>query len=120
MSDADREPFHKHPWSIGGGGASELKKFLDDTAASSLGQVSSEIGFVCITKSDDFFSQPSHTFRRSRLERDYVRSFGSGEQIRDWVFNSAESVIFPYDDNIDTLSLDIVPRIARYRVAVQN
>ena len=30
VADTPRESFHKHPWSIGGGGAAELKEMLDE------------------------------------------------------------------------------------------
>ena len=33
VGDSPRELFHKHPWSIGGGGAAELKEQLDDMRA---------------------------------------------------------------------------------------
>ena len=31
VCDSPRELFHKHPWSIGGGGAAELKERMDET-----------------------------------------------------------------------------------------
>ena len=34
--DSPRELFHKHPWSIGGGGAAELKEQFDETAGQQL------------------------------------------------------------------------------------
>ena len=34
VGDSPRELFHKHPWSIGGGGAAELKEQLDELAPS--------------------------------------------------------------------------------------
>ena len=113
-SDSLREPFNKHPWSIGGGGAAELKERLDDSADSRLADHANEIGFVCITKADEFFMQPLTTFRRSLLERYHVRSFGIGEQVRDWVFASDYGAIFPYDDEIQTVALNEIPSIARY------
>ena len=112
--DSPRELFNKHPWSIGGGGAAELKERLDDSADSRLADHANEIGFVCITKADEFFMQPVTTFRRSLLERHHVRSFGIGEQVRDWVFASDYGAIFPYDDEIQTVALNGIPSIARY------
>ena len=58
--------------------------------------------------------QPLTTFRRSLLERYHVRSFGIGEQVRDWVFASDYGAIFPYDDEIQTVALNEIPSIARY------
>jgi hypothetical protein len=32
VGDSPREAFHKHPWSIGGGGAAELKEWIEEEA----------------------------------------------------------------------------------------
>ena len=37
VGDSPRELFHKHPWSIGGGGASELKEQLEERSELALG-----------------------------------------------------------------------------------
>jgi hypothetical protein len=39
-ADTEREKFHKHPWSIGGGGASELRDLFDEDSDSKLEAVS--------------------------------------------------------------------------------
>ncbi len=36
VGDSPRELFHQHPWSIGGGGASELKERIDATSSGRL------------------------------------------------------------------------------------
>jgi hypothetical protein len=114
VGNSPRELFHKHPWSIGGAGAAELKEQLEESASARLGDHSTEIGFVCITKADEFFMQPAASFRRERLEARHLRPFGIGEQIRDWCFDSDSGVIFPYDDEIRTISLEQLPRIAQF------
>ncbi|MCX6879968.1 MAG: BREX-2 system adenine-specific DNA-methyltransferase PglX [Verrucomicrobia bacterium] len=43
--DSPRAKFHQHPWSIGGGGAAELKESVEDSADSTLGEHVSEMGF---------------------------------------------------------------------------
>jgi len=114
VGDSPRELFQKHPWSIGGGGAAELKELLDEEAERQLSDPTSEIGFACITKADEFFMQPAKTFRRTGLERPYVRPFGIGEQVRDWSFDSDTAVIFPYNHDICTEHLSDLPLIARF------
>lgn len=114
VGDAERSLFHKHPWSIGGGGASELKEDLYQKSALRLSDVATEIGFVCITKADDVFAQRVEVCRRYRLERKYLRTFGIGENIRDWSFESLESVVFPYDESISTVAIKHIPQIARF------
>ncbi len=114
VGDSSRQMFHRHPWSIGGGGAAELKELLEDVGRSRLSSLSTEIGFVCITKADEFFMQPGTTYRRAKLEPIFVRPFGIGEQIRDWGFDSELGVIFPYNDQIQTVELSSAPSIANY------
>jgi len=112
--DSSRKLFSKHPWSIGGGGAAELKVALESRTDVRLGDSCTAIGFVCITKADDFFAQPREVFRRATLESGNIRPFGIGEQVRDWHFSTDQAVIFPYDDQIGTIPLDGVPCLSRY------
>ena len=49
VADSQREIFYKHPWSIGGGGAAELKDRLDAAVTQQLSDVTTEIGFMLIT-----------------------------------------------------------------------
>ena len=48
VSDAAIAAFKKHPWSIGGGGAAELKELLDERAERRLGDMVASIGFGAI------------------------------------------------------------------------
>ena len=112
--DSSRDGFQKHPWSIGGGGASELKEQLDEKAITNLDNVVAEIGYVCITKADELFAQPCQTFLRYLVEDQYVRPFGVGESVRDWNLSTEHSVIFPYDEAISTIEIDSVAFLSRF------
>lgn len=48
VADLPRLSFCKHPWSIGGGGASELKEWLDRFTTTKLSQLITSIGFFQI------------------------------------------------------------------------
>jgi hypothetical protein len=91
--DQERELYTKHPWSIGGGGASELKQYLDDNSNQNLKSRVTSIGFLGITGEDDVFVRPKSTLQRSNLP---YREFGEGDVVRDWKFMSEQGVIFPY------------------------
>jgi hypothetical protein len=82
VADSVRDLFHKHPWSIGGGGASDLKEQLDSTCSISLTNVISEIGFMIITGEDNCLVLPSGCARRIRNLQ--VMPMGDGESLRDW------------------------------------
>ena len=53
VADTSRESFHKHPWSIGGGGAAELKELLDEAGQQTLADIGADIGFLVITGEDN-------------------------------------------------------------------
>ncbi len=92
--DSERELFHKHPWSIGGGGASELKELLEANASDTLGARSESIGFYAITGEDDVFVIPESVARRNFLTS---RPFVIGDQVRDWRIKGGQRVVVPYD-----------------------
>jgi len=91
--DQERGLYSKHPWSVGGGGASELKNLLEDKAGKILNQKVESIGFLGITGDDEIFVRPKSSLLRDSIPF-YV--FGEGDAVRDWQFASDNGVIFPY------------------------
>ena len=77
VTDSPRELFHKHPWSIGGGGASELKEQLDEVAEGRLRSVSDEIGFGAVTREDDAYLISSDVCRRHQIAPRFIRPLGA-------------------------------------------
>jgi len=104
--DQERHVYNKHPWSIGGGGASELKELIEQPAHKSLGDLSLAIGFVCITKQDEVFVQDRSVLIRQNIDQAERRPFGNGEEVRDWGHSSSLEVIFPYEEDLKTRGLD--------------
>ena len=100
VDDALRVAFLKHPWSIGGGGAAELKDRLDQGAARKLSGVVESIGFFQDTHADEAFVQP-HGFGERRGCRDAFRNQVRGDNIRDWSALSEEQIFFPYDQHLE-------------------
>jgi hypothetical protein len=92
VADADRTSFHQHPWSIGGGGAAELKDRLDDFSVSKLDQHITSLGFMAITSEDGFYVRPAHALKRQGVP---YRTLCDGESIRDWQLIAEDSVVFP-------------------------
>lgn len=106
VSDSHRGLFEKHPWSIGGGGASELKDSLDESSACFLGDIVDSIGPASFAGLDDAFVRPTESLLRSRVSRDIIRAFAGGDQLRDWSADPVESCITPYNVQGDELSFD--------------
>jgi hypothetical protein len=92
-----RETFAKHPWSIGGGGAAELKTQLDDFAEKRLDDICEEIGFGAVTREDEVYLVSSKAAFRHRIPEPEIRPLVIGEEIRDWVIQDSPGAIWPYD-----------------------
>lgn len=97
VADVSRETFDRHPWSLGGGGASELKGTLETLPNKTLSALVEEIGFASFTGLDDIFILPSSTVQTQQLEPDVVRPMVVGESVRDWTCSPQEFAIVPYD-----------------------
>jgi hypothetical protein len=93
VADTARVVFAKHPWSIGGGGAADVKEALEEQATSKLSQLIESAGFMAIAGEDDAFVFPRYLALRLGIP---VRDFASGDQLRDWTVDTESFVAFPY------------------------
>ena len=114
VSDVSRECFQEHPWSIGGGGAAELKTLLDAAGRARLADLASSIGITSFTLEDDIYLFPVHTARRRGLPAAQIREMVAGETIRDWGQQTREYAAFPYDADLRPISNDLVHPVLRY------
>ena len=73
VTDVARATFGKHPWSIGGGGASELKGALEKTVSNRLSDIVDAIGVFGMTNADEIFLADRSSFERFKVEREYFR-----------------------------------------------
>lgn len=100
VADPPRTNFHKHPWSIGGGGMAELKEALDELADCCIGEKCDSIGFLTIPGDDDVFvADDPNVWRRLGVLPEHLRPLASGEDIRHWGYPTGSFCIFPYNDN---------------------
>lgn len=96
VTDISRDLFGRHPWSIGGGGASELKETLEDSAASTLSAVIDEVGVFGISAADDVLLGDSASFSRKNIGAEVMKPVVSGDEVRDWHEAPSQVAIFPY------------------------
>ena len=99
VNDTSREQFGKHPWSIGGGGASELKEQIDHQFSNTLGDIATSIGFCQDTHADDAFVQPLRFFSRQSICNGFKPQI-RGDNVRDWGAECLEGIVFPYNDQL--------------------
>ncbi|MCK6557260.1 BREX-2 system adenine-specific DNA-methyltransferase PglX [Candidatus Binatia bacterium] len=123
VADMERESFAKHPWSIGGGGAAELKEILNRRGHATLGTLIQEIGRTTHTGEDDvFYMEPAAA--RTHALQEYAVPLVVGEDVRDWSMEPALCSVFPYDkttgDPVDALPVSLVSHFWTYRTVLRR
>ena len=93
--DLERDRLRKHPWSIGGGGAAELKELVESHGGKLKSRIQ-EIGRTTHTGEDEFYVLPQAA-ARSRCWFDVVQLV-VGEDVRDYEIAANDWVLFPYDN----------------------
>ena len=111
ITDVLRTTFAHHPWSIGGGGAAELKEQLDDGAKQTLNDITQSIGFMAITGEDDFYVTSN---RIAKLYHAPARQFCTGDTVRDWTIATDDVVLFPYRTSETQLVPDEPDPLSRF------
>ncbi len=94
--DLERDWFATFPWSLSGGGASDLLSQLDCPTNRNLSSIVDNIGFCAVTREDDAYVLRRGISNRLRIEPDYIRPLVGGTSIRDWATNDGIEAIFPY------------------------
>ncbi|QIN60309.1 hypothetical protein SBC1_02840 [Caballeronia sp. SBC1] len=105
VADTPRATFGRHPWSIGGGGAAEVKEQLEGTR-STMSEVAESIGFASFTGTDDVFSASASAFRRKGFPEKAIRSFVLGDAVRDYQTGSDDFAFAPYHEDLSPFSLE--------------
>jgi len=122
VSDLRRTRLAKHPWSIGGGGAAELKELLD-RGSQQLDSIAAELGFGGITGEDNAIILGDDAII-SRLRLESARPVVEGDVLKDWRIENPAWAVWPYDSELNLLPIGHVPRIAQflwpYRRALQR
>ena len=95
-ADVPRAGFSKHPWSIGGGGAAELKERIDGCADKLL-QEYADIGVGVVTLEDDVYHVTHGLVERANIPPTFVRGFVVGDTVRDWAVSGVEPAVFPHE-----------------------
>ncbi|MCF7993508.1 MAG: BREX-2 system adenine-specific DNA-methyltransferase PglX [Chromatiaceae bacterium] len=112
VADVERAQLAKHPWSMGGGGAAELRESLDELAPAVLSDFTREIGITSVTGEDDLYvlEAPVNAYRH-RLEA--TRALVTGDLVRDWGL-SGSTAVWLYDEDMTLISLESLPKTERY------
>jgi len=93
VSDLERTSLGRHPWSIVGGGASDLREAIESDRGT-LKASGADLGYHVITGEDNCLLLPRSFASRLRLHR--VRPVVEGDAIRDWACATSDVVLWPY------------------------
>jgi len=103
VADTQRSTFAKHPWSIGGGGAAELRKELEE-GMPTLKTSGADLGYLVITGEDNCLVLPASA--AARLGFIHSRSIAEGDVVRNWQAESDLNVLWPYQAAGDDLPVE--------------
>lgn len=96
VRDVERAILHKHPWSIGGGGTAGLKERIDNVGPALEVLLRYRIGGAVRIGDEEPFIFSTSRVRRSRIPPEQFRNYLVGENVRDWMETTEESVWYPY------------------------
>ncbi|MFW6598100.1 BREX-2 system adenine-specific DNA-methyltransferase PglX [Propionibacteriaceae bacterium Y2011] len=96
VSDLDRSALRDHPWSLSGGGATDLLEVIEQ-APSQLGRGVDSIGRTTVVGEDDAWFIRGSTVRALNLEN-FVTPIVVGENVRDYAIGADALVLWPYVD----------------------
>jgi hypothetical protein len=112
VQGVERSRFNQHPWSIGGGGAAELKESMVQGSVATLTDFCEVIGVGGMTNADQVMIEPSaQSVRRQRVESWAHRPLVIGENVRDWRILRCPEVLFPYQDGA-LVEIDMAPGLS--------
>jgi hypothetical protein len=101
-TDTERSLLGKHPWRIGGGGATELKTSIESGARKMLGDFVVAMGRVTHTGADESYFAPPLVWRRHCLPATNIVPLVESDIIRDWQLTPVTEAVLPYDSKLQT------------------
>ncbi len=110
--DQVRVLYSRHPWSIGGGGATDLKLLLEENASRLLSSIATHLGITSVTGEDDLYILGSYG-NATRKQIEAVRGLVVGDLIRDWNCYDHPAV-WLYDDSLKLMEIESLPATFRY------
>lgn len=111
--DTPRKNLGKHPWSMGGGGGTDLTEAIESAGAPLRSAVDS-VGITAFTLEDDAFVSPSSLHARLSIESKLLRPMVTGDELRDWSRSPGNSALFPYDTDYRPVHLPAYRQAHRF------
>lgn len=96
VAELPRSTLNKHPWSLGGGGAADLRNHIEEQAEARL-EALAEIGTGVVTREDDVYILGRACALRLGVPQSQLRPLVEGDAVRDWRIHEPLDAIWPYD-----------------------
>ncbi|NKS26551.1 BREX-2 system adenine-specific DNA-methyltransferase PglX [Rhodococcus hoagii] len=104
VADLDRSSLRRHPWSLSGGGAVEVLRRINEYASSTLASITSDIGFMAVTREDEAYDLGRATLNRLGISPALQRPMVAGNNVRDWSTQASSVALCTYDGKGSPLS----------------
>src|SRR6266540_6472164 len=98
VTDMPRQRLTRHPWSLSGGGASEVAGAICSGSSKLAEKIEVPIGRAIRAGADDAFLRPLRASARFNVSREHLRQLLIGEVVRDWAAWPEEAMIYPYGE----------------------
>jgi len=95
VTDVPKATFASFPWSLSGGGTSDVTAVIDTAAVARLGQ-RADVGTGAVTRENDAFIVGDATLRRCRISPEFRKPLLDGESLRDWAYRDESVALWPY------------------------
>jgi hypothetical protein len=112
--DLPRATFNSHPWSLSGGGATDLAEELEQTTDARLNDHAESIGITCFTLEDEVYIIPRHVVCRNGIPFESIRTMIVGGVVRDWLADECDPAVFPYDEKFTPISCERSAPLFKY------
>lgn len=98
--DLPRQRLATHPWSLAGGGSSDVLAAIEARSSFALSKkISGKIGFASFPGADDAFFSTRNELERAGIDSSLVKPVITGDVVRDWVISAGDDAFVPYDSN---------------------
>ncbi|MBB5479501.1 SAM-dependent methyltransferase [Micromonospora parathelypteridis] len=105
--DLDRGRLETHPWSLSGGGASNLVASLEAEARRMSQVVDLPVGRAIRAGADEAFMRPLGRKMRVAADARALRPLIIGEAVRDWASSPEDAIWYPYDSSLGQAGLSV-------------
>jgi hypothetical protein len=110
--DTPRETLSRHPWNMGGGGATEVQEAIE-ADRKRLSSCASEIGITSVTGEDDLYLFDDRR-AAERLGIRHIKPLIIGDLVRDYRISSTLWAVWPHRADFGVRPLSEIPDVARH------